>query len=121
MDSRLRQSLAPTHAARERRRLPPLSPGLLILAVAVVGSIAFVAFAFTVRDTSQIPLLSAGAAVLGIVFTALMLTAAVATYRAARDGRSGRALVLAILGGLVGMVACGAFAGSLILALALGR
>jgi len=48
-----------------------ISPGIVILLIALVGSVAYVLFAITVRDSSQIPLLASGAVVLGIVFVAL--------------------------------------------------
>ena len=37
-----------------------ISPGLVILAIALIGSLAFAAYAVTVRDTSQIPLFASG-------------------------------------------------------------
>jgi hypothetical protein len=48
-----------------------ISPGVVFLAIALVGSVAYVAYAITVRDASQIPLLASGAVVLAIVFGAL--------------------------------------------------
>ena len=48
-----------------------ISPGIVFLAVALIGSLLFALYAVTVRDADQIPLLAAGSAVLGIVFIAL--------------------------------------------------
>ena len=45
-----------TSKARRGRRI---TPGRVILAVALIGSIAFTAYVLTVRDASQIPLLVA--------------------------------------------------------------
>ena len=65
-----------------------ISPGLVILVIALIGSLAFAAYAVTVRDTSQIPLFASGGVALGIVF---MMVAKLPL------GPS----VLALLGGLV--------------------
>ncbi len=118
MDQRLGGPVRSRPAAPSRRLR--LSPSLFILGLAVVGSVVFLAYALTVRDPSQIPLLSAGAAVMGLVFTALTVAFAAATFRAGRDGRAGYALLLALCGGVAAIVACGAFAGAVILALVLG-
>ena len=48
-----------------------LTPGIVFLAIALVGSLLFVAYAVNVRDASQIPLLAAGGAAVGIAFIAL--------------------------------------------------
>ncbi len=112
-------------ARHDRRsgRLPErpgrtVTPTRVTLAVAILGSIAYLGYAITVRDTQQIPLLASGAAVLGLVFVALAAAGGLATYRAGRDGRVARALAMAIAGGLAGIIAAGAFAAALILALA---
>ena len=98
-----------------------VTPVGVILVVALVGSLLFLAFALTVRDTSQIPLLAAGAAVLGIVFVALAAAAARATYRAATDGRNGQALGLAIAGGAAAVIGFVCLALAIVLALLWGR
>ncbi len=95
------------------------SPTGIILTIAVVGSVAFLAYALTLRDVSQVPLLSAGFGVLGIVFAALTVAGGVATYQAGRDGRSGRALALAILSGVAALISSGSFAAAVILAIVL--
>jgi hypothetical protein len=89
-----------------------------MLIVAIVGSLAFVFYAFTVRDTQQLPLLAAGLAVLGIVFAALAAMGVWSMYRAGSEGRTGRAFALAVLGGIAAIVAMGCFAAALIGALA---
>jgi hypothetical protein len=105
--------------AREGRWLGPvrISPTLVILLLAVVGSVAYLAYAITVRDNTQIPMLASGAAVLGIVFAALALAGATATVRAARDDRPGRSVVTAILGGIACLIAFGCFAVAAVLAI----
>ena len=94
-----------------------ITPTRVTLAIALVGSGAFVLYALTVRESTQIPLLVAGAAVLGLVFAALALAGLISTYRAASEGDGGRAFALAILGGLSAVVAFGCFAGAVILTL----
>ena len=89
----------------------------MTLAIALLGSLAFIAYAVTVRDASQIPLLAAGALVLGLVFAALAVAALVATYRHASGGRGGAAFANAILGGLAAVTAFGCLAVTVILAL----
>ena len=94
-----------------------LTPTRVTLAIALLGSVAFLLYAVTVRDASQIPLLSSGAAVLGLVFSALAVGGAISTYRSGRAGQSGRALLMALMGGLAAVIAFGCFSGAVILAL----
>lgn len=97
--------------ARGRR----LSPGLLFFGLAVVGSIAYMAYAVTVRDASQIPLLASGAVVLAIVFGALAAYSLRATWRAGGEDRGGRALLIALVGGGAAIAAAGCVAAAIIL------
>jgi hypothetical protein len=98
-----------------RLRVTPLS---LVVAIAFVGSSAFILFAILkVRDTSQIPMLSSGFAVLGLAFAAVAVGCVIQLWRAASWGRMGRAVGLSILGGLVGLAAIGCFAATVVLAL----
>ena len=69
----------------------------------------------TVRDASQIPLLAAGSAVLGIVFIALAIYALRSIWRAGIAGRSGQALVLGVGGGIAVIIGAGCLAGAIIL------
>ena len=92
-----------------------ISPGLVILAIALIGSVAYVLFAITVRDPSQIPLLTSGAVVLGIVFTALAIYGGRATWRAGLEARDGRAIAFGLLGGIAAIIAAGCFAGAIVL------
>jgi hypothetical protein len=108
--------LDPGPPRRRPRRI--LTPTRVTLVVAVLGSVAYLAYAVTVRDTRQIPLLASGAAVLALVFGALSIAGGVATYQAGSDGRMARALVLAIAGGLAAIVAAGAVAFAVVLVLA---
>ena len=92
-----------------------ISPGIVFLAIAVIGSIVFALYAVTVRDASQIPLLAAGAAALGIAFIALAAYALRAVWVAGVGGRTGRALLLAIGGGIAAMIGAGCLAAAVIL------
>jgi hypothetical protein len=87
---------------------------LVMLVLAVVGSFAFLAYALTVRESTQIPLLAAGLAVLGLVFGALAVSGVVATYQAGAAGRSIRAMGLAILGGIASIISLLCFAGAIL-------
>jgi hypothetical protein len=92
-----------------------VSPGVVFLAVALIGSAVFAVYAVTVRDVSQIPLLAAGAAALGIAFIALVGYSLRVTWRAGLAGRNGRAIVLAVGGGFAAIIGAGFVAGAIIL------
>jgi hypothetical protein len=95
-----------------------VTPVRLVIAVAFLGSAGFIAYAILrVRDASQIPMLSSGFAILGLAFAAMALGALIQLWRAASDGRSGRALALGIGGGIMGLAAIGSFTGAVLLAL----
>lgn len=94
--------------------IPVTVTGVLI-AVALLGSLAYLAFTITVRDASQIPLLASGAVVLGLVFVAIAVVGARATWRSSVGGRDARAFAHALVGGIAALVAAGCFAGAIIL------
>lgn len=87
------------------------------LGIALLGSLLIVAYGVSARDASQIPVLTAGMAISGVVFGLLALAGAYAAYRQAADGGSGRALVYAVLGGAAALLAAGFMAAAIILAL----
>ena len=91
-----------------------LTPGVVFLAVALIGSVVFAIYAVTVRDPSQIPLLAAGSAAVGITFIALAVYALRATWRAGVDGRTGRAFGVAIGGGIAAIIGAVCIAGAII-------
>lgn len=108
--------------SRRRRRglhIGPLAitPTRVTLLIALIGSVSFLLYAVTVRDTSQIPLLASGSAVLGIVFAALALSGATGAVRAGREGSGGRAFAMALTGGLASVIAFGCFGAAIVLAL----
>jgi len=101
-------------------RIGPLriTPIRVVVALAFIGSLGFIAYAvLRVRDTSQIPMLSSGFAVLGLSLTAIAIGGLVGLWLAAADGRGGRAFLMSIIGGLMGLAAIGCFAAAVVLAL----
>ena len=98
----------------------PITATGVLLGIALLGSLAFLGYVITVRDTSSIPLLTAGSVVLGLVFAAIAIVGARATWRSSVDGRDARAFAHAIVGGIAALVAAGCFAGAIILVLLRG-
>lgn len=94
---------------------PRITPGVVFLAIAVVGSIAYALYAVTVRDASQIPLLASGAVVLALAFGALTMYCLRAVLRAGADGRGRWALAIALVGGGAALATAGCLAGALVL------
>jgi hypothetical protein len=95
-----------------------LTPIRLVIVVAFLGSSAFIAYAILrVRDTSQIPMLTSGFAVLGLALAAVAVGAVIQLWRAASVGANGRALALGILGGLFGLAAIGCLTATVLFAL----
>lgn len=100
--------------ARQRRAI---APGLVMLGIALIGSVIFGIYAVTVRDSSQIPLLAAGSVVMGIVFIALAVYTLRVVWQAGIEGRPGRALLAALGGGIAFIIGAGFLAGATILLL----
>ncbi len=96
--------------------IPITVTGVLIL-VALVLSLAYVGYAISVRDPSQIPLLASGLVVLGIVFIAIAAVGGRAAWRSSVRGSDARAFGHAIVGGLASLVAAGCIALAVILIL----
>lgn len=105
----------PQATPRRPIQVPRISPGVAMLVVAMIGSVLFVLYTITVRDASQIPLLAAGSVALGLVFIALAVYCVRATWLAGVDGRNGRAILLAIAGGIAAILGSGCLAGAIIL------
>lgn len=110
--SRPPSARAATPRSRPGRRI---SPGVVFLGIALIGSIAYVGYAITVRDASQIPLLASGAIVLAIAFAALTVYCFGAVLRAGQDDRGVRALLLALVGGGSAIATAGCLAAAVIL------
>jgi hypothetical protein len=109
--------VAPRPRPSETRRIGPIPitvTGVLIV-IALFGSLAYLFYAVSVRDASQIPLLASGAVVLGIVFAAIAFVGGRAAWRSSVGGRDARAFGHALVGGIAALVAAGCFAGAVIL------
>jgi hypothetical protein len=107
-------------AGRSGLRLGPIqiTPIRLVVGVALVGSSAFILLAvLVVRDSSQIPMLSTGFAILALAMAAIAVGALVELWRAAMEGRNARAMAMAIVGGVIGLAAVGCFTLTVIFAL----
>jgi hypothetical protein len=99
------------------RRLGPIpitATGVLLL-IALVLSLAYLAYTISVRDTSSIPLLASGLVVLGLVFAAIAVVGGRATWRSSVRGSDARAIGHAVVGGFAWLVAAGCLAGAVIL------
>ena len=104
----------PGYEPEQRRR--GISPVVIFLVVAVIGSIAYMAYVVTVREATQIPLLASGAVVLAIVFGALAAFCLRTVWRAGLErGGAGRTILTALVGGGAAMAASGFAAGAIIL------
>ncbi len=120
-----RQSAAPAAPAPARRRGPHLGPiGItpvrVILLVALVGGMAFLAYSLLVRDQLQVPLMASGFAVIGLVFGAMAVLALVSVVRSGRAGRDGTAVATAVFGGLLAAAAMMALAAAVIMSMIWG-
>ncbi len=104
---------------RQGRYIGPMrvTPTRIMLAIAVVGSLGYIVYGVTVRESTQIPVLASGAAVLGIVFAALAVAGLVETIRAARADEPGRSMVLALLAGVAAIISLVCFGGAAVLAI----
>lgn len=87
----------------------PINAFSVLVFLAMVGSTIYLAYVVTAIDEDQIPLLASGFAVLGASFVAVAIGSLVGMWRAASRARGGRALGLAIFGGLAGLAAIGCF------------
>jgi subtilisin family serine protease len=95
-------------------RITPLRASL---GIALCGGLIVLAYGLTVRDSTQMAVLTSAEVINGVIFAALAIAGAYAAYRQAADDRGGRALAYALLGGVAALVAAGAFAAAVILAL----
>ena len=109
----------PSAPAVRRRRGRLLTPVRVTLAIALAVSVGVVGYGLLVRDATQMPVLTAGTYIVGIVFALLALAGAWAAFSRAREGSGGRALMYAVMGGVAALLAAGAIAGAIILTLTL--
>ena len=92
-----------------------ISPGVVFLAIALIGSVVFVAVRHHRPRHVADPVADGRGVVLGIVFLGLALYTLRATWRAGIDGRNGRALGLGVGGGIAAIIGAGCLAGAVIL------
>jgi hypothetical protein len=107
---------APTATSPERRgtylgqrRITPVVISSVLVGIALLGSLAYIVYVVLKVEDEQIQLLGYGFAVLGASFAAIALGCVYEIWRAARRARTGRALVLSIIGGLAGLAAIACF------------
>jgi hypothetical protein len=109
----------PDGPARRPRRRRPITPLRVTLGIALLVSLAVVGYGLVARDATQLPVLTAGEFITGIVFALLALAGAWAAYSQSRAGSSGRAFGYAVLGGVAALLAAGSLAAAIIQALIL--
>ena len=117
-DDETDDDLEPEFPPTFTERLQRLSPALVILSVLSIGSLIFLALAMT-SHTTPVPVLLSSAVVTGLAFGVDAVVASFMTWHAGQNGEGGKALLLALVGGMSAVIAAGAFAGTLILALLL--
>jgi len=100
---------ASAHSGRRLGRVR-LTPVRIVVALVLLGSLAYIAYVVAAIRDDQIPLLGAGFAALGLSFGAITVDALVGMWREASRAEGGRAFVLASIGGLAGLAAIGSFA-----------
>ena len=105
-----------------RRRGPHLGPIAItplrvMLLVALVGGLAFLAYSVLVRDQLQVPLMATGFAICGLVFAAMAILSVISIVRAGHAGRDGTAVMTALFGGLIAVAAFGCIAAAVIFSL----
>lgn len=111
-----RRSGAVRREAPERRR-SRFTPARLVVGLAIVGSLGLIGYGLLRRDAAQIPILASGLIVLGLAQLAAGFRSAMAAYRDARIGRSGRAFAAALFGGLLVLGGALALASAIVLSL----
>lgn len=109
--SAVRAREAARETPREGRYIGPLriTPAVIVVALGFIAATAFLGYVVLAIDEQQIPLLAAGFALLGACFAATAVGAVLGMWRAASRAAGGRALALAIVGGVAGMAAIGCF------------
>lgn len=94
-----------------------VTPARVVLLVALLGGLAFLAYAMLIRDQLQVPMMATGFAVCGLVFAVMAVMSVAAVMRAGREGRDAAAVLTALLGGLIAVAALMLLAGAVIMSL----
>ena len=92
-----------------QRRITPLVISSVLVGIALLGSLAYIVYVVLKVEDEQIQLLGYGFAVLGASFAAIALGCVYEIWPDARRARTGRALVVSIIGGLAGLAAIACF------------
>lgn len=92
---------------------------VLVFAVALLGSVAYILWVVREVQDRQIELLSYGFAALGLTFAAIAVACVFGMWRASSRAAGGRSFGLAIVGGLAGLAAIGSFSVMALLTLVL--
>jgi hypothetical protein len=90
----------------------------IAMGIAVIGSLVFLVVAMA---AGNLPLLATAAGIVGIVFVALAVMGGRGTWHAAVDGEHGRALALAVGGGVSAIIGLLSVAVAIVLVLTWGR
>ena len=109
---------APLLRQAQRRRL--LTPFRAVMLVALIGSGLLIVLGIIDRTATQIPILAAGLAVLGLTFGAIAIACVVTIVRAGRDGRTALAFWSALAGGAAVVTAASCLAAAVVLAMVWG-
>ena len=104
------ETAEPAPADMTPRRGRRISIPGIVLGLALLGSIGFIAYVVLRIEDNQIPLVAAGFVALGGTLALIALWCLYGIWRAASRARGGRALLLSIIGGLAGLGAIGSFA-----------
>jgi hypothetical protein len=95
-----------------------LTPGRLVLALALAGSFAIAVYgAFLDRTPAQVPILASGLAVFGLASVMVALRGGAGALRAGRVGDGAAAFRSALLGGVAALVAAGSLGAAVVLIL----
>jgi MFS family permease len=86
-----------------------ITAAVVLVTIALIGSAGFIVYVVLRVEDEQIPLLGAGFGVMGACFAVIAIGSLVEMWRAASRARAGRALGLAIIGGIAALVAIGCF------------
>ena len=117
-----RSRVAPRDAAGPRRTGPHIGPVRLTplrvtLAIALMGGLVFLGWSVIVRDQNQVPLMATGLATCGLVFLVTAGLSVRAVVRAGREGRDGAAVLTALAGGALAVMAMMLLAGAVIMSM----
>jgi hypothetical protein len=92
---------------------------VMVFAVALLGSVAYILWVVRAVEDKQIELLSYGFGALGLTFAAIAVACVFGMWRAASRAEGGRSFGLALVGGLAGLAAIGSFSVMALLTLVL--